>query len=91
MIRIFVGNLPVSATDTSLRALFATHGTVEMTELIMDRTTGRHRGFGFVQMPDADALRAIDNLHGREFDGRSLKVNEAPEPSVASRGRRRNR
>lgn len=79
MTRLYVGNLPFSATDESLRALFAKHGTVEKVSLITDRDTGRPRGFGFVEMPSADAARAIEALNGTDFGGRPLRVNEAQE------------
>jgi len=72
-----VGNLPFSATETSVRELFAQHGTVESVALINDRETGRPRGFGFVEMPRDDATRAIQNLNGQDLGGRPLKVNEA--------------
>jgi RNA recognition motif-containing protein len=86
MTKLFVGNLPVSATDASLSALFAAHGKVESVERIMDRETGLPRGFGFVEMGEADAARAIENLHGQDFEGRELKVNEAHErPTQGSR------
>ena len=79
MTRIYVGNLPFSATEDSLRALFAKHGTVEKVSLINDRDTGRPRGFGFVEMSSADAARAIQALNGTDFGGRPLRVNEAQE------------
>jgi RNA recognition motif-containing protein len=75
--KLFVGNLPFSATEDSVRALFAPHGTVETLALINDRDTGRPRGFGFVEMSNADAARAIEALNGVDFGGRALKVNEA--------------
>lgn len=77
MTRLYVGNLPFSATDESLRALFSKHGTVEKVSLITDRDTGRPRGFGFVEMSSADAARAIQALNGTDFGGRPLRVNEA--------------
>jgi RNA recognition motif-containing protein len=77
MSKIYVGNLPFSATEESVRALFAQQGTVETLSLIMDRETGRPRGFAFVEMAKGDAARAIQNLNGRDMDGRALKVNEA--------------
>lgn len=79
MTRLYVGNLPFSATEDSLRALFSKHGTVEKVSLITDRDTGRPRGFGFVEMPNADASRAIEALNGTDFGGRPLRVNEAQE------------
>ena len=77
MTKIFVGNLPFTATEDSVRALFAPHGTVETLALINDRETGRPRGFGFVEMANADAARAMQALNGIDFEGRALKVNEA--------------
>ena len=74
---IYVGNLPFSATETELRDLFAAHGTVESVRLMTDRDTGRPRGFGFVEMADGDAVRAIQALNGVDFGGRSLRINEA--------------
>ena len=75
--KLFVGNLPFSATEDAVRALFAAHGTVESLALITDRETGRPRGFGFVEMSNADATRAMQALDGKDFGGRALKVNEA--------------
>ena len=77
MTKLYVGNLPFTATDEAVRALFANHGTVEKVSLITDRDTGRPRGFGFVEMSNADASRAMQALNGADFDGRPLKVNEA--------------
>ena len=77
MTKLFVGNLPFTATEDSVRALFAPHGTVETLALINDRDTGRPRGFGFVEMSNADAARAMQALDGKDFGGRTLKVNEA--------------
>jgi cold-inducible RNA-binding protein len=75
--KLYVGNLPFTATDDSVRALFSKYGTVEKVSLITDRETGRPRGFGFVEMSNADASRAMQALNGADFDGRPLKVNEA--------------
>jgi RNA recognition motif-containing protein len=77
MTKLYVGNLPFSATEDTLRALFAEHGTVEKIALVNDRETGRPRGFGFVEMSNADASRAMQALDGKDFGGRPLKVNEA--------------
>lgn len=74
--RIYVGNLPFSATDDEVRELFAEYGTVESVNLIIDRETGRPRGFGFVEM-SSGADEAISNLHQTSMGGRSLNVNEA--------------
>ena len=77
MSKIYVGNLPFSADEAQVRALFAQHGTVDSVSLINDRETGGPRGFGFVEMPSADAARAIQALNGQDMGGRPLKVNEA--------------
>jgi RNA recognition motif-containing protein len=77
MAKIYVGNLPFTATDAEIRTLFAAHGTVESVTLPVDRETGRPRGFGFVEMNQSDASRAIQNLNGVDMGGRPLKVNEA--------------
>jgi RNA recognition motif-containing protein len=77
MSKIYVGNLPFSADESQVRALFEQHGTVESVSLINDRETGRPRGFGFVEMSSADAARAIQALNGKDMGGRPLKVNEA--------------
>ena len=76
--RIYVGNLPFSATEDEVRNLFGEHGTVNSVSLITDRETGRPRGFGFVEMEDDEAAdNAISTLHQYQMDGRSLNVNEA--------------
>ncbi len=75
--KIYAGNLGYSVTDATLRELFAAYGTVESARVITDRDTGSSKGFGFVEMPDADAQKAMGALNGREHDGRALKVNEA--------------
>lgn len=78
MKNIFVGNLSFGTTEDSVRALFEPYGTIERVNIITDRDTGQSRGFGFVEMSgNAEAQRAIEELDGREFDGRPLKVNEA--------------
>jgi RNA recognition motif-containing protein len=74
---LYVGNLPFTATEDSVRALFAPHGTVESLSLITDRETGSPRGFGFVEMANADASRAVQALNGADFGGRPLRINEA--------------
>lgn len=88
MTKLYVGNLPFTATDESVRTLFAKHGTVETVALITDRETGRARGFGFVEMPNVDASRAMQALDGTDFDGRSLKVNEAQDRERSGGGNR---
>ena len=76
--RIYVGNLPYHFAEEDLRDAFQAHGEVESITIIRDRDTGRSKGFGFVEMPtNAEALAAIGDLNGREFDERPLVVNEA--------------
>jgi len=77
MKKIYVGNLPFTATEDEVRNLFADHGTLESVNLITDRETGRPRGFGFVEMSSEDADAAIKALDGKDMGGRSLKINEA--------------
>ncbi len=90
---IYVGNLPFTTSDDDLRDMFAAHGNVDSARVIMDRETGRSRGFGFVEMAsDGEAQAAISALNGTNFDGRSLTVNEARpradrKPSFGGRGR----
>ena len=76
--KIYVGNLPFSASETDVRELFEAHGSVDSVNLIEDRETGRPRGFGFVEMADSDAAsKAIQALDGTALGERNLKVNEA--------------
>ncbi|NIO29761.1 MAG: RNA-binding protein [Candidatus Latescibacteria bacterium] len=77
--KIFVGNLPFSATHEEVRELFSAHGAVHDVNLINDRETGRPRGFGFVEMDEQGAIAAMRALDGYEFEGRDLRVNEATE------------
>ncbi len=87
--KIYVGNLPFSATEEGIRDLFAQHGEVHSVAVITDRETGQSRGFGFVEMEGADASKAIAALDQTEMDGRSLRVNEAkPREKQSSRGPR---
>ncbi len=74
---IYVGNLPWSATEEDVHSLFAAHGNVLSVKLVADRETGRARGFGFVEMDDADATAAVEALDNSSFGGRTLRVNEA--------------
>ena len=83
--RIYVGNLPFSASDDDVRTLFSEYGTVEEVNLITDRDTGRPRGFGFVEM-SSGADEAIEALHQKDMDGRSLNVNEARPRQERPRG-----
>ena len=76
---IYVGNLPFSASEDQIRQLFEQYGKVQSVKLVSDRETGRPRGFGFVEMEDADAETAIAGLNGQQFGGRSLRINEARE------------
>ena len=75
---IYVGNLPFSMTEDDLRATFEAHGEVSSANVIVDRQTGRSRGFAFVEMPnDTEAQTAIEALNGHPIGGRELRVNEA--------------
>jgi RNA recognition motif-containing protein len=87
-VKIYVGNLPFSATEESLRTLFAAHGTVEKISLITDRDTGKPRGFGFVEMSNSDGSRAMQALNGQDFGGRALRINEAQERQQGGGGGR---
>jgi RNA recognition motif-containing protein len=76
--KLYVGNLPYSVTDSDLQQLFEAYGAVQSAQVIMDRDTGRSKGFGFVEMgSDAEAQAAIAGLNGKDSGGRSLTVNEA--------------
>lgn len=76
--KLYVGNLSFKTTESQLRDLFAAHGEVTSASLVMDRETGRPRGFGFVEFANAEqAQAAITALHGKNIDGRDLTVNEA--------------
>jgi RNA recognition motif-containing protein len=86
--KLYVGNLNYSVTDSDLMKLFEPHGTVESAQVIMDRDTGRSKGFGFVEMgSDAEAQAAIAALNGQDSGGRALTVNEArPKTDGGGRG-----
>ncbi|MDD5718299.1 MAG: RNA-binding protein [Candidatus Krumholzibacteria bacterium] len=86
MKKIYVGNLPFSATDDEMTKLFSQHGTVHSVALINDRETGRPRGFGFVEMDDNEAMAAISALNGYEMDGRNLRVNQAEDRRTGGGG-----
>ena len=76
--KIYVGGLPYATTDEQLQEIFSAHGTVESARVITDKSTGRSRGFGFVEMSSSgEAQRAIQALNGTDLEGRSLTVNEA--------------
>ena len=79
MTKIYVGNLPWSATEDELREMFAAHGEVESVSIVTDRDTGRSRGFGFVEMDDEGAKKAIAAVNGHEMEGRALRVDAARE------------
>lgn len=75
---IYVGNLSWNSTDDDLRAAFEAFGEVSSAKVIMDRETGRSRGFGFVEMPDDNAAKeAIEGMNNKDLQGRTLRVNEA--------------
>jgi RNA recognition motif-containing protein len=76
--KLYVGNLPYGVGDSELQTMFAPHGAVQSAQVIMDRDTGRSKGFGFVEMDSGEqAQAAITALNGQEVDGRALTVNEA--------------
>jgi RNA recognition motif-containing protein len=76
--KLYVGNLSFKTTDQTLRAAFEAFGQVASAQVVLDRETGRSRGFGFVEMPnDDEARKAIEGMHGKQFEGRDLTVNEA--------------
>lgn len=86
--KLYVGNLPYSAKEESLKEHFSSAGSVASVKIIIDRETGRSKGFGFVEMDSEDgAQSAVSQLDGQEFEGRSLRVSEAkPQPERESRG-----
>ena len=89
--KLYVGNLSFNSSEEDVREAFSAHGTVSSVNLVMDRETGRPRGFAFVEMgSDGEARAAIDALDGRDLDGRNLKVNVAKprEPRSGGGGRR---
>lgn len=76
--KLYVGNLSFNTTTQDLEEMFGAHGTVESTNIIEDRETGRSRGFGFIEMSTKEeGANAISTLNGKEIDGRALTVNEA--------------
>ena len=86
--KLFVGNFSFSTTEDDLRALFEPYGTIDSVSVVTDRTTGRARGFGFVEMPErGQAEKAIEALNGKEVGGRTLNINEA-RPKVDNGGYR---
>jgi cold-inducible RNA-binding protein len=89
--KLYVGNLTYETTNGDLEQMFGAHGTVESAQIIMDRDTGKSKGFGFVEMKtDTEAHAAIQALHGKEFNSRALTVNEAkPRENRSGGGGRR--
>jgi RNA recognition motif-containing protein len=85
---IYVGNLPYEADDQQLKELFGQHGQVTSARVVMDKFSGRSKGFGFVEMPDRDeANTAIEALNGADFLGRNMRVNESqPRPRTGGSG-----
>jgi len=88
--KLYVGNLPFSATEEALTAEFSKVGNVDSVKIITDRATGRSKGFAFVEMNSDDlAMKAIESLNGQDFGGRSLKISEArPQESRGGGGGR---
>jgi RNA recognition motif-containing protein len=85
--KLYVGNLGYGVTDSDLSKMFEAHGTVQSAQVIMDRDTGRSKGFGFVEMKtEQEAQAAIAALNGKDADGRALKVNEAKPRTEGGRG-----
>jgi RNA recognition motif-containing protein len=77
-VKLYVGNLSYSVNEEDLRTAFGQYGTLDSVDVILDRNTGRSKGFGFIQMGnDDEAKAAIEGLNGKDLDGRSLNVNEA--------------
>lgn len=90
--KLYVGNLSYNTTDATLNDLFAPFGQVESARVITDRDSGTSKGFGFVEMSNSDAQKAMGALNGREIDGRAIRVNEAkPQESRSGGGGGRGR
>ena len=85
--KLYVGNLSFNTTEQGLESMFAEHGPVQSAALVMDRDTGRPRGFGFVEMSDDAARTAMAALNGKSVDGRDLTVNEARPRGEGAGGR----
>ncbi|MEW7999312.1 MAG: RNA-binding protein [Candidatus Thiodiazotropha endolucinida] len=86
MTKLYVGNLPWTATEEDVRELFSGIGEVQSANLILDRETRRSRGFAFVEMSQGDAEKAISQLNGKDFQGRDLRINEAMDKPKRSSG-----
>ena len=89
--KLYVGNLSYNTTDATLNELFAPFGQVESARVITDRDSGTSKGFGFVEMSNSDAQKAMGALNGREIDGRAIRVNEAKPQENRSGGGGRGR
>ncbi len=88
--KLYVGNIPYSMDNDSLKEMFSQFGEVVLAQIIMDRDSGRSKGFGFVEFSDTKAAQAaIDEMNGKEFNGRALTVNEARPRVDKPEGRRR--
>lgn len=88
--KLYVGNLPYSATDQTLMDVFSEFGTVESARVIMDRDSGRSKGFAFVEMSStSEAAASIDSLNGAQMDGRAINVSEAKPQAPRDNSRRR--
>jgi len=89
--KLYVGNLSYDVNDGELQQMFAEFGSVDTASVVIDRATGRSKGFGFVEMSsDDEAQAAISGMDGKEFSGRQIKVNEArPRPAGGGGGGRR--
>jgi RNA recognition motif-containing protein len=85
-VKLYVGNLPFDATEDEVRQMFEPHGALQSVSLVNDNMTGRFRGFGFVEMSDADAAKAIAALNGKDLRGRPLTVNESRPKTGGGRG-----
>lgn len=79
MKRIYIGNMNFSTTEESIKNLFSKYGDVDSVEIIKDKYTEQSKGFGFVEMSDNDAEKAISSLNGKDFEGRRIRVNFAQE------------
>ena len=84
--KLYVGNLSYNTTDSTLNDLFSPYGQVESARVITDRDSGTSKGFGFVEMSNSDAQKAMGALNGREIDGRAIRVNEAKPQESRSGG-----
>lgn len=88
MKKLYVGNLPYDYDNHKLESLFSQYGTIESASIIKDRDTGRSKGFGFVELEDEGAKKAIQDLNNKDINGRALRVNEARPMESRERFRR---